>query len=35
MAIGATDQVVTNADLVDLLVSGLEQVMERFTPQSA
>ncbi|MEU6449767.1 TetR/AcrR family transcriptional regulator [Streptomyces sp. NPDC046979] len=30
MAIGATDQVVTTTELVDLLVSGLEQVMEQF-----
>ncbi|MFI9374416.1 TetR/AcrR family transcriptional regulator [Streptomyces parvulus] len=30
MAIGATDRVVTTADLVDLLVSSLEQVMEQF-----
>ncbi|RGD56393.1 TetR/AcrR family transcriptional regulator [Kitasatospora xanthocidica] len=30
MAIGATDDVVTTADLVDLLVGNLEQVMERF-----
>lgn len=31
MAIGATDQVVTSPDLVDLLVSSLEQVMEQFS----
>ncbi|MFG2821643.1 TetR/AcrR family transcriptional regulator [Kitasatospora sp. NPDC048365] len=31
MAIGATDEVVTTADLVDLLVGSLEQVMDRFT----
>ncbi|MFI7872352.1 TetR/AcrR family transcriptional regulator [Streptomyces salinarius] len=30
MAIGATDQVVTTTELIDLLVSGLEQVMEQF-----
>ncbi|MFJ5280882.1 TetR/AcrR family transcriptional regulator [Streptomyces parvulus] len=30
MAIGATDQIVTTADLVDLLVSSLEQVMDQF-----
>ncbi|MER7306836.1 TetR/AcrR family transcriptional regulator [Streptomyces griseoluteus] len=34
MAIGAGDEVVTTADLVDLLVSALEQVTERFTPRS-
>ncbi|MFF8884062.1 TetR/AcrR family transcriptional regulator [Streptomyces flaveolus] len=31
MAIGATEQVVTTADLVDLLVSSLEQVMDQFS----
>lgn len=30
MAIGATDDVVSRADLVELLVSSLEQVMDRF-----
>ncbi|GAA5020841.1 TetR/AcrR family transcriptional regulator [Streptomyces siamensis] len=30
-AISATDEVVTTADLVDLLVGSLEQVMEQFT----
>jgi AcrR family transcriptional regulator len=30
MAISATDEVVTTADLVDLLVSGFDQIMERF-----
>lgn len=31
MALGATDDVVAPADLVDLLVRGLEQTMDRFT----
>ncbi|MFE5481101.1 TetR/AcrR family transcriptional regulator [Streptomyces sp. NPDC056527] len=30
MAISATDEVIAKADLVDLLVSGLERIMERF-----
>ncbi|MEU3660324.1 TetR/AcrR family transcriptional regulator [Streptomyces sp. NPDC032940] len=30
MAVGATDPVVTTTELVDLLVAGLEQVMDRF-----
>jgi AcrR family transcriptional regulator len=33
MAIGATDPVVTTADLVDLLVCSLEQVMDQFAVQ--
>ncbi|MFF9375819.1 TetR/AcrR family transcriptional regulator [Streptomyces griseoluteus] len=34
MALGAGEEVVTTADLVDLLVSALELVTERFTPRS-
>ncbi|MEV5518095.1 TetR/AcrR family transcriptional regulator [Streptomyces flaveolus] len=33
MAIGATDPVISTADLVDLLVSSLEQVMDQFAVQ--
>ncbi|MFJ7128759.1 TetR/AcrR family transcriptional regulator [Streptomyces sp. NPDC098101] len=33
MALGATDEVVTPADLVDLLVNGLERIMDRFTAE--
>lgn len=33
MAIEATDEVVTTADLVDLLVGSLERVLEQFAPE--